>query len=180
MTKISMPKMRVFIGESTEHDNAVGRNENTDTNDKVQAFVDAFQPLAIAASVALSGLPAALILAQWGAESGWGTTALCVANQNWGGLKAGDAVISKGRDARGFSIFYGQNTFADAYVSVLNRIPNYAALRAYLAGTQKPSIEQCIDLIAKSGYCEGNPAAYGNLLSDCIATLRKRSDFFAD
>ncbi|MEG0911755.1 MAG: hypothetical protein RSF70_09270 [Ruthenibacterium sp.] len=178
MAKISIQEHRVHIGNTVQEDTAVGRNENSDVNDKVQAFVDCFGALAKTASAEVHGLPAAFILAQWGAESGWGANVRAAENQNWGMLKAGGAAHSKGRDARGFSIFYGKNTFKDAYVYILNHVSNYEALRRYLHDTQAPTVNACIALIANSGYCEGAPQAYSDLLTNCVATLRKRSDFF--
>ncbi|MEG2842441.1 MAG: hypothetical protein RR900_03040 [Ruthenibacterium sp.] len=179
MAKISIQEHRVHIGGTALEDVAIGRNENSDVNDKVQAFVDCFGALAVTASAEMHGLPA-FILAQWGAESGWGANPLAVKNQNWGMLKAGGATPSKGRGANGFSVFYGRDTFQAAYVHILNHVSNYAALRAYLRDTPNPSLTACIAWMAESGYCEGSAQSYRDLLHDCVATLRKRSDFFAD
>ncbi|MEG0166233.1 MAG: glucosaminidase domain-containing protein [Ruthenibacterium sp.] len=180
MSKIPIAETRIFIDEIAGYDFVIGQNDNRDVNDKIQAFVDCFRTSAAAASAQMHGLPAAFILAQWGAESGWGANPLAVKNQNWGMLKAGGATPSKGRGANGFSVFYGRDTFQAAYVHILNHVSNYAALRAYLRDTPNPSLTACIAWMAESGYCEGSAQSYRDLLHDCVATLRKRSDFFAD
>lgn len=63
-------------------DYMVGLNKNTNTNDKVQAFVDAFRDVASSASETCYGLPQKAILALWGAEYGWGTGSTQQKNQN--------------------------------------------------------------------------------------------------
>lgn len=177
MAKIPLSVSSVFVNASYGSDDFIGRNLNSDPTDKVQAFVDCFAACAQSVSAQCFGLPVKFILAQWGAESGWGATAAVQQNQNWGCLKAGSFAVAKGKGANGYTAFYGRKTFCDAYVYILKNVSTYQALMAYLRGTAQPSVEHCISLIAASDYSETSPQAYAKLLTDCVASIDKRTDF---
>ena len=177
MGKIPLTTSTIFVNNIYGSDTEVGLNINKDASNKVQAFVDCFTPYATLASAELSGLPVKFILAQWGAESGWGSTRKVHANQNWGCIKGTSLPISKGRGGGGYSIFYGANTFKDAYVNIFKKVSNYKELMEYLTTTTSPTIEKSIDLISTSGYNAGPANLYRSLLIDCVASIDKRTDF---
>lgn len=176
MAKLSISITSTFSPRGEEQ--YIGLNKNTDPADKVQAFVDCFAPAAENVSRNCYGLHAQLILAQWGAESGWGSAPNSQFQQNWGGLKGGRQPGSKPEVSKsGSSMFYGINTFQNAYLYILKNVGNYSLLLNYLRFGNYPSVEGCIKLMASSGYCAGNKAVYEKLLTDCVATLNRRSNF---
>ncbi|MEG0019969.1 MAG: hypothetical protein RR728_05425, partial [Oscillospiraceae bacterium] len=118
------------------------------------------------------------ILAQWGAESGWGSAPNSQLQQNWGGIKGGRQPGAKPEVSKsGSSIFYGINTFQNAYLYILKNVGNYTTLLNYLRFDGSPTLEMCVRLMADSGYCAGNKSAYEKLLKDCIATINRRTTF---
>ena len=74
MAKVALALTKVTCADGTTDYN-VGLNPNTNADDKVQAFVDAFKSVGNTASSTCHGLPLKLILAMWGGESGWATAA---------------------------------------------------------------------------------------------------------
>ena len=176
MPKILISVTPVMVSNDYGYDDKIGINVNSQPNDKVQAFVDCFKDTALQVKEACFGLPEKFILAQWGAESGWASAEKSYQNQNWGGIKGGSYANCKGKAANGYSIFYGRKTFADAYIRIINNVPNDKNLREYLMGTSQPSVSQCINLMAASGYNADGEQFYKKLLTDCVASLEKRSN----
>ena len=179
MAKVPLSVSAILVSAAYGSDDFIGPNVNTDPSDKVQAFVDCFAGAAAAVSAKCFGLPAKFILAQWGAESGWGANTAVQQNQNWGCLKAGAFATAKGKGANGYTAFYGRKTFCDAYVHILKNVSTYQNLISYLRSTNQPSVERCIALIAASDYSETNPQTYAKLLTDCVASIDKRTNFSA-
>ena len=85
MSKTAITLTKVTCTDGTTDYN-VGINPNTNADDKVQAFVDAFKSVAKTASGTCHGLPTKLILAMWGGESGWATGSTQNSNQNWSNM----------------------------------------------------------------------------------------------
>ena len=69
MAKVALELTKVTCADGTTDYN-VGLNPNTNADDKVQSFVDAFKSVGNTASSTCHGLPLKLILAMWGGESG--------------------------------------------------------------------------------------------------------------
>ena len=89
-------------------DYKVGINPNTNADDKVQAFVDAFRASAMNAHTSCYGLPRKLILAIWGGESGWATGSTQNSNQNWSNMiysTANNPVGNIGKGVNGWAKF---------------------------------------------------------------------------
>ena len=159
-------------------DYQVGRNTNTATSDKVNAFVNCMLDRAQTVSARVYNLPVKFILAHWAAESGWGTSAASARAQNWAGLMYhGTDNYCKGEDAAsGMSMFYGKRTFANAYANRLLNVSNYSNLRAYLQSSAEPSVEICIYYISGSGYSESDADAYGDLIRSCVSSIERYTD----
>ena len=65
MAKVALALTKVTCADGTTDYN-VGLNPNTNADDKVQSFVDAFKSVGNTASSTCHGLPLKLILAMWG------------------------------------------------------------------------------------------------------------------
>ena len=92
MAKVALALTKVTCANGTTDYN-VGLNPNTNADDKVQSFVDAFKSVGNTASSTCHGLPLKLILAMWGGESGWatGTGAFPAAPYQRGGTGTAEA-----------------------------------------------------------------------------------------
>lgn len=178
MAKKNIKTVQVVCGDGTK-DYYVYLNPNTkNTDDKVQAFVDAFKSSAQKSSNICYGLPLKLILAMWGFESGWDTYSTQQSNQNWSNLgynSKTNPVGNVGTDGR-WAIFEGRNHFSTAFGKWFINNSRYSKLISYLKTTKSPSIDTCITHIANAGYCEGSPDAYKNEILACVKTLEKRSN----
>ncbi len=178
MAKKAMTLTKVTCSDKST-DYKVGLNENTDANDKVQAFVDAFRDVASTASANCHGLPQKMILALWGAESGWGTGSTQQKNQNWANMMYASATNPAGNIGKGtggWAKFEGRSKFANGFASFLKDNSPYADLISYLKNTKSPDIDTCIDYIAEAGYCAGDHTEFADLVKGCVSTLEKRSD----
>lgn len=100
MSKTAITLTKVTCTDGTTDYN-VGINPNTNADDKVQAFVDAFKSVANNASGTCHGLPTKLILAMWGGESGWATGSTQNSNQNWSNMTYTSATNPVGNIGKG-------------------------------------------------------------------------------
>ena len=112
MAKVALALTKVTCADGTTDYN-VGLNPNTNADDKVQSFVDAFKSVGNTASSTCHGLPLKLILAMWGGESGWATGSTQNSNQNWSNMiytSSENPVGNIGKEACGWlcKFFYKQ------------------------------------------------------------------------
>lgn len=178
MAKKAMSLTKVTCSDQST-DYFVGLNENTDTNDKVQAFVDAFKGVASTASSTCYGLPLKVILALWGAESGWGANSTQQKNQNWANMiysSSTNPAGNVGKGTGGWAKFEGRSKFANGFARFLMDNSPYSSLITYLKNTSSPDINTCIDYIANAGYCAGDTKEFADLVKGCVSTLEKRSN----
>lgn len=164
---LEIPVQTVMVANGAEE--LVGKNPNTEPTPKVQAFVMSFAPAAQWVSHQCYGLPQKFILAHWGAESGWGSTAASQRAQNWASI-----CVPGGREEE-FRKYAGRREFAESYARLLKQGNSYAELRRYLASTEVPETNRCIEIIARSGYSASGSSSYGKLLRDCVASIEKRA-----
>ena len=109
MSKTAITLTKVTCTDGTTDYN-VGINPNTNADDKVQAFVDAFKSVAKTASGTCHGLPTKLILAMWGGESGWATGSTQNSNQNWSNMTYTSETNPVGNIGKGKYICYGRKS----------------------------------------------------------------------
>lgn len=164
---LEIPVQTVMITNGMEE--LVGKNQNTEPTAKVQAFVKSFSPAAEWVSRECYGLPKKFILAHWGAESGWGSTATSQRAQNWASICVPGTIEEK------FRVYAGRKAFAEGYARLLAQGSAYAELRRYLVSTPQPETGRCIEIIARSGYSAAGSASYAKLLRDCVASIDKRA-----
>jgi hypothetical protein len=160
-------------------DTYVDLNPNTDPNDKVQAFVDAFKRVAEDASDECYGLPVEVILAMWGGESGWGTSKTQRNNQNWSNMKyvsSSNPPGNYGKGEGGWAAFIGRSTHANSFGRFFKENNRYSALINYLKSTNNPSSEKCIRYIADAGYGGSDHDQYYDEVMGYLETLRRRSN----
>ena len=160
-------------------DYKVGINPNTNADDKVQAFVDAFRASAMNAHTSCYGLPRKLILAIWGGESGWATGSTQSSNQNWSNMiysNSSNPVGNIGKGVNGWAKFEGRGKHAFAFAKFFVNNSRYSELISYLKRTDAPDIDTCITYIAKAGYGGTDSDAYIKKVKDWVYTLEKRSN----
>ncbi|MBE3590934.1 MAG: glucosaminidase domain-containing protein [Firmicutes bacterium] len=111
----------------------------------VQAFIDRVMPYARRAAAA-TGLPVSVILAQWGAESGWGRND--VARQNNLGAIYGSS---------GFRSYASLDEFTDDWIRVLH-LPYYDAVRAAAATGDADAVARALgeSPYDNGHYCQGD------------------------
>lgn len=178
MAKQPIPMKLVTCTDGTQ-DIHVGLNTNTNPDDKVQAYVDAFRDVAQAASTMCYNLPLKLILAIWGCESGWATATMQYNNQNWANMiytSSSNPPSNIGKGQNGWAKFEGKCKFSIGFAGFFMVNPRYSALITYLnaAGTAA-DIQVCLHHIANAGY-GGDPAKYIEDVNACITTLENRTD----
>lgn len=170
---LDIPVQTVMVANGAEE--LVGKNPNSEPTPKVQAFVMSFAPTAQWVSRQCYGLPQKFILAHWGAESGWGSTAASQRAQNWA------SICVPGGKTEQFRVYAGRREFAESYARLLKQGSAYAELRKYLASTELPQTDRCIEIIARSGYSASSSGSYEKLLRDCVASIEKRAgDIFKE
>ncbi|MBE9914229.1 hypothetical protein G8C92_09320 [Paenibacillus donghaensis] len=178
MAMKDIPTTSVKCG--TVSDTNVGLNPNTDANDKVQAFVNAFKGVASTASSDCYSLPGKLILGLWGGESGWATGSTQNNNQNWANMTYTSSTNppgNTGSGSGGWAKFCGRSTFATGFSGFLKNNSRYSDLITYLKGTKSPDASKCARYIADAGYGGSDHDAYYNLLVAYMSTLCNRSDY---
>lgn len=178
MAKTAITLTKVTCADGTT-DYKVGLNPNTNADDKVQAFVDAFKSVANTASSTCHGLPTKLILAMWGGESGWATGNTQNSNQNWSNMiytSATNPVGNIGKGKSGWAKFEGRSKHANGFAYFFINNSRYSALIEYLKGTSSPDVDTCISHIANAGYGGSDHAAYIETVKSWVSTLVKRSD----
>jgi len=99
-----------------------------------------------------TGIPKEVILAQWALESGNGTSAKAVKNNNHAGIKLGQKAVAAGKDSGGFAIYANLDQFVQDYIRVMN-LSYYSGVRA--AG-KTGDIKQTIIELGKSPYDAGH------------------------
>ena len=129
----------------------------------ISPFAKSMSPYAAQVSKA-TGLPEALLLAQWSLESGNGTSVAAKLDNNLGGMKPWGP-YGAGKDSK-YAGFSSLQQFAQADAAFYNKNSNYAQLL-----TQARSGASMGTLLAdlqNSGYA-GNPN-YGSTLAQMLAT----------
>lgn len=160
-------------------DTFVDLNPNTNANDRVQAFVDAFKRVARDASDECYGLPIEVILAMWGGESRWASDKTQRDNQNWSNMKyvsRSNPPGNIGEGVRGWAAFLGRSAHAEAFGKFFKVNSRYSQLIDYLKSTSNPRPERCIRYIADAGYGGSDHDKYYDEVIGYLETLRKRSD----
>lgn len=178
MAKQSIELTRVVCTDG-EIDYRVGINPNTDANDKVQAFVDAFRSVAGTAEIICYGFPVKLSLAMWGGESGWATGATQNENQNWSNMiytSPTNPEENIGEGKGGWAKFEGRRKHARGFANFFINNSIYSGLISYLQSTSSPDINTCIDYIANAGYGGSEHEEYAATIRSWVSTLEKRSD----
>ncbi|MFB0828185.1 glucosaminidase domain-containing protein [Brevibacillus laterosporus] len=158
-------------------DTYVDLNPNTNANDKVQAFVDAFRRVAQDASDDCYGLPVEVILAMWGGESEWASKKLQRDNQNWSNMKyvsGSNPPGNYGKGDKGWAYYIGRSTHAKSFGKFFQNNARYSKLIDYLKNTDQPNSKKCIRFISDAGYGGGDQ--YYDEVIDYLDTLRRRSD----
>lgn len=178
MAAKAIPTLSVTCG--TVKDTNVGLNPNSNADDKVQAFVDAFLSAAKSASSNCHHLPVKLILGLWGGESGWATGSTQKNNQNWANMmyaSSSNPPGNIGKGTNGWAKFCGVNTFAAGFAGFLKNNSRYSNLITYLKNTKNPDANTCAKYMADAGYGGSDHQAYYNLLVSYMKTLCNRSNF---
>ena len=182
MAKVAIPTRTVKCKDGST-DVYVELNSNSNADDKVQAFVDCFKGVAETARDICYGLPIKFILAQWGGESGWGSSRLQQSNQNWVNMmyaSASNPVGNIGKGENGWAKFEGRGKFANGYAHFFINNSRYSDLIYYLKNCQNngasPNINTCARHIADAGFGGANHDQYYNELLAYISTLENRSD----
>lgn len=161
-------------------DTYVELNPNSTASDRVQAFVDTFKRAAEDASDECYGLPVKLILAMWGGESGWATGETQRDNQNWSNMKyvsASNPPGNLGKGTKGWAIFCGRTSHAEAFANFFIVNSRYSDLIDYLQSTSSPSPTKCLRYIADAGYGGSDHDYYYDVVKGYMDTLCNRSDF---
>ncbi|GED60089.1 glucosaminidase domain-containing protein [Brevibacillus formosus] len=157
-------------------DTHVGYNPNSRGDDKIRAFIDAFEGVARRTRDACYGLPVELILAMWGGESGWSKKDIQVENQNWSNMMYVDSTYPEGNigeGINGWAVFPGRSTHGEAFADFLQG-KRYSKLIDYLKGTNNPKSEKCARYIADAGYGGTNHDKYYDEVIDYLESVRKR------
>ena len=178
MSKTAITLTKVTCTDGTTDYN-VGINPNTNADDKVQAFVDAFKSVAKTASGTCHGLPTKLILAMWGGESGWATGSTQNSNQNWSNMtytSETNPVGNIGKGKNGWAKFEGRKKHANGFANFFINNSRYSDLIKYLKGTSSPDVDTCISYIANAGYGGSDHEAYIKTVKGWVSTIVKRSD----
>lgn len=178
MAKQSIELTRVVCTDG-EIDYRVGINPNTDANDKVQAFVDAFRSVAGTAEIICHGLPVKVSLAMWGEESGWATGPTQNENQNWSNMKYISSTNPEGnigKGTNGWAKFEGRRKHARGFAKFFMNNSRYSDLIDYLKNTSSPDINTCIDYIANAGYAGEDHAGYAKRVKECVSSLEMHTD----
>lgn len=121
-------------------------------------YVARMRPYADQASAA-TGLPADVILAQWGVETGWGTSNLARNHNNHGGIKwVGGRSKFQAYESGSFAGYKSIADFVADYSRVLN-LSYYAHVRAAARAGASPG--QVALALGNSPYDEGEYAIGG-------------------
>lgn len=182
MSLVNIPTTNVTCSDGTT-DVTVGINPNSNTDDKVQAFVNAFKTVAQTASNTCYGLPVVVILAMWGGESGWATATTQNSNQNWSNMgynSATNPVGNIGQGIGGWAKFEGRKKHANGFAYWFRNNSRYSGLISYLQACQSghvtPDRNVCVDYIANAGYGGSNHTEYANRVKGWITTLVTHSN----
>ena len=178
MAKVALALTKVTCADGTTDYN-VGLNPNTNADDKVQSFVDAFKSVGNTASSTCHGLPLKLILAMWGGESGWATGSTQNSNQNWSNMiytSSENPVGNIGNGKIGWAKFEGRKKHAVGFANFFINNSRYSDLIKYLKNTKTPDVDTCISYIANAGYGGADHDAYAETVKSWVSTLVKRSD----
>lgn len=125
-----------------------------------QAFVDEMAPYAVAAQNA-TGINANVILAQWGNETGWGTSSAFTKNFNPAGIGITSSSVS-GQD-------YGSiEGGVQAYINFVNDNSRYQAVKA--AGVNNPQAQAVA--FGNSGWAAGKYDDGGGPGSSLVADMQ--------
>jgi flagellum-specific peptidoglycan hydrolase FlgJ len=123
-----------------------------------QSYIEKMRPYAIKASNG-TGLPVELILAQWGHETGWGTSSVSKRANNHGGIKYTSHADYQSGAYAGYNSL---NSFVQDYIRVMN-LSYYKDVRA--AG----SLEEKVTALDKSPYAED--PRYGEKLMNILSSM---------
>lgn len=125
-----------------------------------QAFANEMAPYAIAASQA-TGINANVILAQWGNETGWGTSHAWTTNHN----PAGIGITGSGVAGKNYGSIQGG---VQAYINFVNGNSRYKAVKA--AGVNNPQAQAIA--FGNSGWAAGKYDNGGGPGSSLIADMQ--------
>jgi len=177
MSKKAIPTNTVTCTDGST-DTYIGINPNTNTDDKVQAFVDCFKSAASIASSICYNLPVKLILAQWGGECGWATGSTQKSNQNFSNLgynSATNPVGNIGQGKNGWAKFEGRGKHTQGYAYWFINNSRYSSLITYLEYCKRtyasPDASVCASTIANAGFGGSDHDAYYQNLVSWMNTL---------
>ena len=182
MALIAIPTTTVTCTDGTT-DSYVGLNPNTDSDYKVQAFVDCFKDVAINASSICYNLPIKLVLAQWVGECGWATGSSQKANQNFSNMVYSSPTNPVGNIGKGmggieslsWAKFEGKSKHATGYGHFFINNSRYASLISYLQYCQLqhsiPDASVCANTIANAGFGGSDHKAYYENLIAWMKTI---------
>jgi hypothetical protein len=123
------------------------------------AFVKQMQPYANQVAQS-TGLSPAMLLTQWGLESGWGTSQAATQNNNFGGIKPWGS-YGAGADST-YAGYSSLSAFAKGAAAFYNDNSNYRKLEN--AARNGASASQQVQLLGQSGYAT-NPHYAEDLLN---------------
>lgn len=132
----------------------------------MRVFVDAMLPYASRVSEK-TGLPEAFVLAQWGHESGWGTSPLARDNLNFAGIKKRpDHPV--GELHPDYAAYESLGDFMRDYIDTISQDRYAGVLQAAKEGA---SAEVLAGMLLEAGYCEDED--YGRKVAGAEASLMR-------
>lgn len=99
-----------------------------------------------------TGISAGVILTQWSNESAFGTSAVAVNNNNYGGIEPGFGNLQTGSSG-GYDTFSSFQNFVNDYIQGLNNNSRYQSVEN--AGKSGASFAKQAQLLGSSGYASG-------------------------
>ncbi len=127
-----------FSSNRSNPSGAISANYAVPAN--AHAFVRQMQPYANQVSKS-TGLSPAMLLAQWGLESGWGTSQAATENNNLGGIKPWGS-YGAGTDSK-YAGYSSLSAFAKGDAAFYNDNSNYSALERAARGGGHPQVSKC-------------------------------------
>lgn len=114
-----------------------------------------------------TGLPVSFLLAQWGLESGWGTSPAAKENLNFGGIKPW-AGAGAGKDST-YAGYTSLSAWANGYADFVTQNSRYAGLLQ--AARNGASAQQLAYIMGQTGYAED--PNYGSKLASTISAVQR-------
>lgn len=132
----------------------------------MRVFVDAMLPYASRVSEK-TGLPEAFVLAQWGHESGWGTSPPARDNLNFAGIKKRpDHPVGELHPS--YAAYESLGDFMRDYIDTISQDRYAGVLKAAKEGA---SAEVLAGMLLEAGYCEDED--YGRKVAGAEASLMR-------